>query len=244
MNEQIPDSRLLTFEEQVAHQERMLVFRQAIKKGFIQNSYRANEIAGRLRLLKGSADRTSVLSQRDVIMADWRRISSTQFMSSWLVRQMAMSTIPQPDLRTYLYATQYLFLAETYVVFLIDFVSYLCERLNTGPPDDWRHYLRIQRRKTVHAKVKKLDELGITCFSKFYDRSRGFRAWPGASSRWAPGRDHCPGRGPMASHTCHPFLCGKYGNRCHLWTISSAHRSLRRSLQRLWWHVLFGRFAN
>jgi len=136
----------------------------------LKNSQIAESILHIFLSIKGNEDRTRLLSQQYAIRKDWTRISASQLNTSRLVRLMALQFVDQSELQTYLYATQYIFLGETYVQFCIDLFNYICDSLSGQTSVDWDAYLNVQANKTVHVKLASLHSYGIDCFSDLYDR--------------------------------------------------------------------------
>ena len=134
-----------------------------------RNSASAEHVVSILAELKGQADRSVLLEAREQIQSEWVRISASQLTTTRFVRQLSLFTIPEPALRTYLYASQYLFLGESYFRFCVDLVRFLCDAMRGGEPS-WTAFCEQSAGKSLFSKLVQLERDGIQCFSELYDR--------------------------------------------------------------------------
>src|SRR5437867_191845 len=88
-------------------------FQAALNQEFLRDATIAFQALEIFAQLKGGADRSELVAQADAIRDEWLRLSVHQEKTTRFVRTIALS-LGDSGLRTYLYATQYLFLAETY----------------------------------------------------------------------------------------------------------------------------------
>lgn len=135
----------------------------------LRNGAIAEHILTILAELRGQSDRSAVLEAGEEIHSEWVRTSASQVVTTRLVRQMSLFTIPQPRLRTYLYASQYLFLGESYFRFCVDLTRFLCDAMRGGEAR-WGVFREQSERESLFAKLNQLERDGIDCFSEMYDR--------------------------------------------------------------------------
>lgn len=151
------------------HQEWISRIKQTMADDLVRNGMLAENILAQFTRLRGNADRSHLLEDRDHIRSEWVRISASQLTTTHLVRQVSLFTISEPELRTYLYATQYLFLGETYFLFCVDLVTFFCEIMR-GSASSWTEFEEQSAGKSLFAKLAQLEKDGIDYFSKMYDR--------------------------------------------------------------------------
>lgn len=141
--------------------------------GLIQDFERDTTIAFQaleiLAQLKGGADRGELAAQAGAIRDEWLRLSIHQQKTTRYVRTIALS-LGDSGLRTYLYATQYLFLAETYVQFWADVVLFLCDSMREPVRSEWQDARRKLSRQSLHSKLVSLERENIQFIGVLFDR--------------------------------------------------------------------------